>query len=109
MRFAHVLRMVSDCTNGGVSSKRWIFKLITEEEETTLQTDKPEEYLVLVKRELWGKKAWYLRPLKILHQKGYLSPMHGGNYATIDYDLSRLPLPIHDRFETQREYDILSM
>lgn len=109
MRFAHILRMETDCTNGGVSSKRWIFKLITEEEETTLQTDKPEEYLVLVKRELWGKPYWYLRPLNTLKPKGSIGPMHGGNYATINYELCEQPLPIHDRFERPEQYRVLSI
>lgn len=109
MRFAHILRTESDCTNNGISGKRWIFRLITEEEEKTLLTNEPENYLVLVKRVLWGEKAWYLRPLEVLKPKGSIGPMHGGNYADIGYELSRLPLPIHDRFETPEQYEALSI
>ena len=109
MRTAHILRTETDCTNNGISGKRWIFRMITEEEEKDLQTNEPERYLVLVKRELWGKSAWYLRPLNILKPAGSIGPMHGGNYATVDYNLSSLPLPIHDRFETPEENYHLSI
>ena len=109
MKTAHVLRTETDCTNNGVSGKRWIFRMITEEEERSLQTTEPDVFLVLVKRELWGKSAWYLRPLNILKPAGSVGPMHGGNYAVVDYNLSRLPLPIHDRFETPEECLALSI
>lgn len=103
MRTAHILRTETDCTNNGISGKRWTFRLITEEEEKNLQTNEPDRYLVIIKRELWGKPAWYLRPLIILKPAGSIGPMHGGNFAVVDYNLSRLPLPIHDRFETPEE------
>lgn len=106
---AHILRTETDCTNNGISGKRWIFRLITEEEENNLQTNEPGRYLVLVKRELFGRAAWYLRPLNILKPAGSIGPMHGGNYAVVEYNLSRLPLPIHDRFETPEEYHHLSI
>lgn len=109
MRTAHILRTQTDCTNNGISGKRWMFRMITEEEEMELQTNEPDRYLVLVKRELWGEQAWYLRPLNILKPAGSIGPMHGGNYAEVDYNLSRLPLPIHDRFETPEEYHHLSI
>lgn len=109
MKTAHILRSETDCTNNGVSGKRWIFRMITEEEEENLQTNEPDRYLVLVKRELWGKSAWYLRPLNTLKPAGSVGPMHGGNYAVVDYKLSSLPLPIHDRFETPEEYNALSI
>lgn len=108
MNSVFVLRSESDCTNNGLSSKKWYFRMITEEDESTLKTDYPEEYLVLVKRILWGEKAWYLRPLKILKPNNSLEPMFGGNYGKLDYRLSKYPLPIHDRYETQEEYDALS-
>ena len=104
--YAHVLRTETDCTNNGVSSQRWIFQVITEEKEKSLQTDKPETFLVLV---YWQGKPHHLRPLRIMQPQGTLSEMHGGNYANIDYSVSRLPLPIHDRFETPEMYRALSI
>lgn len=109
MNLAFVLRMESDCTGGGLSSRSWTFIVVTEEQELTLETNKPEKYLVLVKRELWGEKAWYLRPLNIIKPQGCIGPMMGGNYAKVDYSVCRYPLPIHDRFETPETYNLLTM
>ena len=73
-----------------------------------------EDAMRLNKRVLWGEKHYYIEP--VVHPKGKLGPFAGGNYATTSNatwsdilgERTSRPLPIHDRFETQEEYDLLS-
>ena len=111
-----------DCTNNGISSKHQILIVISgteiEIEEYRQKYAENERILnktvVLVKRQLFGKPLWYFEPL--VKPKGKIGGMSGGNYCNVDYNANDdftpyglgFPLPIHDRFETQEEYDALS-
>lgn len=66
-----------------------------------------ERTLVLVKRSLWGEPYWYVEPL--IKPKGIQT--FGGNYVVTsdsrfkEYSIMGLPLPAHDRFDSQEEYN----
>ena len=73
----------------------------------------PEEVFYLVPRILCGQDAAYAEPL--IKPEGKIQ-MFGGNWLTTSdsnqYHFKQtqrgVPIPIHDRFETQEEYDTLS-
>lgn len=110
-----------DCTNGGVSS-RLDSIVVFSADATNAQIAvwclknrvRPSDVCRLNKRMLWGEKHYFIEPVK--KPRHVLGPMFGGNYAgTSDGtwaemlgELTGRPLPIHDRFETQEEYDALS-
>lgn len=110
-----------DCTNGGVTSRHdsftffWNCKVedaIKYCEENNLDKD---SCLILVKRELWGEDHSYAAPL--FRPKNTIGPMFGGNFIyTCDDNFYKLhglttgsPIQVHDRFESQKEYDALSI
>lgn len=108
-----------DCTNNGVSSRHEMMTLFSnckKDEvvkyckENGIDTD---SVLWLNPRILWGVDHFIAEPLFCPEDK--IGPMFGGNFAyTSDSRLYNfggeyhLPIPIHDRFETQEEYDVLS-
>ena len=98
---------LGDCTNGGASSRHKSIIVIEESdiEEAMKSNMDLDKVFVLVRRELWGENHWYLRQL--IEPKGKIGPMMGGNYAEVS-EVSQHLLPIHDRYETQEEYDVLS-
>ena len=53
-----------------------------------------------------GPNYWALIPLN--KKKGLLGPMNGGNLAYTSDSRCRQIYHIHDRFETQEQYDTLS-
>lgn len=99
-----------DCTNGGISS---IYKdILIPHEEGWISVDEnnpPENLCKVVYRELWGKTYLHIEPWKGPEHLGW---MFGGNYAATSdsrfHEISEYPLPIHDRQETQKMYDLLS-
>lgn len=112
---------IYDCTNGGITSRHdslTLFWNCTREEaknyceKNGIDTD---TCLFLVKRELWGEDHSYAEPL--IRPKNKIGGMMGGNFVyTCDSRLYKLngltcatPIPVHDRFESQREYDALSI
>lgn len=109
-----------DCTNGGITSRHDSLFLFWDCdrnaakkycEEKGIDTDK---CLILIKRELWGENHSYAEPL--IRPENKVGGMMGGNFVyTCDSRLYKLngltcatPIPVHDRFEGQREYDALS-
>jgi len=103
-----VLRTVSDSTNGGVTSKYDKFVLTGEgvPEIFAPSADSPE--LRLVKRNIGGKP--YLHAEPTVDRPGMIGGMAGGNYITTSDSRfpSQYPISVHDRYETQEQYDILS-
>lgn len=100
---------LGDCTNNGASSRydRMYYIRESQVNEYLMRDDiNKDRILVLIERMLWGRPAWYLRPL--VEPKGTVGCMFGGNYATVDYEDCNHPLPIHDRYETPEQYEILS-
>lgn len=99
---------LGDCTNKGATSKEDGFELYSDINTAADLANVPEGSLVLIKRDLFGKDADYVIPVKYaiviqgaLRCNGAL--MFGGNFVyTSDSrypDIHRRPLPVHDRFE----------
>jgi len=71
--------------------------------------------LVLVKRILWGEQHWFVVPYQLPKDRSRGIRTFGGNFVSTsdsrfkEYTPHGLgyPLPAHDRFETQEEYDTL--
>lgn len=108
-----------DCTNNGLSSKGSSFPMVVLEfGETsamaieTLRNEgkDPERHFLLVKRNLFGGNADYIKPLTETRWV-----MMGGNFGYTsdsrfnDYTGSRTPLPIHDRVESAEQMRALSI
>lgn len=101
---------LGDCTNNGVSSKFDKLLLIHEEGFITIdENDIPENLVKVVTRKLYDGEYKHIEPYKKASGVGY---MHGGNYASSSDSrfskISKYPLAIHDRTESQEEYDRLS-
>ena len=95
----------SDRTAGGMSSRVDKFVLVDEKCEV-FEADENAPALRLVRR--WaGTKREYLHAEPLERSEGKLGPMMGGNfiYSSDSRFPSPYPIPIHDRFETQEEYD----
>lgn len=99
-----------DCTNGGISSKYNELLLVCDEGYIDIdENNLPENLVKIVTRKLFGKEYKYIEPYKSATELGWMS---GGNIAySCDSrfrELSDYPLVIHDRQETQAQYDHLS-
>ena len=113
---------LGDCTNGGVSSKYHSLYLckdnVTPEEVIEYCQEKgedPERFVNTERRFLFGRE--YLNIKQVCHRVSnnrVLGGMSGGNFLfTCDSRWKEItgcdyPLSIHDRYESQAEYDILS-
>lgn len=108
----------SDCTNNGLSSRvdtSTLFFDCTREEAINWckENGKSPEYMFfLVKRELWGEDHSYAEPL--IKPEGKVQ-VFGGNFLyTSDSRMYKTggkyktPLPIHDRFDTQEDYEAMT-
>ena len=112
---------MSDCTNGGVTSRHNSMTLFwgCKREEALAYCQEfgidPDRCLWLVERTLWGEQHNYAAPL--VHESGKCGPMFGGNFIyTSDSRLADAmgtttsePIKVHDRYETQAENDALSI
>jgi hypothetical protein len=101
----------SDSTNGGVTSKADVVMLVWDDEPgAVMPTPRTEAValLRLVKRRIFGQDYMHAEPID--KPEGMVGPMFGGNYtASSDSRFpSRYPIPVHDRFETAAQYDLLS-
>ena len=111
-----------DCTNHGISSRctlMTVFDDCTPEEALEyckLHKVKVHECLIADHTPVCGSEYLKLVPLNA-KREGFIGPMFGGNYAE-DHDERfpaysfmgdvRLPIPIHDRYETPEEYEMYS-
>ena len=101
---------IGSCSNGGWTERN--DELYVECPEGYLEVENDHPGLFVLER------GMYLRPKT--ERKGVVGPMMGGCYAaTSDSRFSKLcarvggghfygAVPVHDRYETQYEYDILS-
>ena len=102
-----------DCTNGGISSKYSRLLLICEDGYVDVDENNPPENLVkMVTRHLFGNEEYkHIEPYAAV-DSDKVGWMSGGNIAySCDSRFRRMseyPLSIHDRQETQEQYDILS-
>lgn len=96
-----------DCTNGGITSRYDRLLLICDEGFIDIdENDPPENTVRLVERFICGREYKHIEPIA---RPTHLGWMHGGNIAyTSDSRFpSDYPLCVHDRQETQEQYDAL--
>ncbi len=122
--FVSILRRAgTDCTNHGLSSRiehTRLFSDCTEQEALAYCKEhgwNPNEVLIMDScRYPAGREYLSCHPL--VKKEGLIGPMMGGNYVcTCGLDSNypkftglevNVPIPIHDRYETQEQYNILS-
>lgn len=100
--FRHPL---GDCTNNGLTSVGNSFDLYFDVDIVDNIPGKyvvdniPDDALILVKRNLFGKSAWYAKPASLF--KSGTQSMMGGNFVyTSDSRFpGDAPIPVHDRVE----------
>ena len=75
-------------------------------------TKENEVYLVIIRRNLFGGEYLHVEPRingKTLCPDGWIGGMMGGNFVYSSdsrfRQISPYPLPVHDRFETQKFYN----
>lgn len=90
---------LGDATGGGLTSKKDSLMFVFDGVESPFETKEDEDYLVLVKRTIFGKEVLSAVPKSIL-DKGYGS-MFGGNfiYTSDSRFPSDAPIKVHDRVE----------
>jgi hypothetical protein len=98
------------CSNNGISEKYDRLLLVCEEGFIDIdENDLPENLVKVVTRNLFGNEYKHIEPYKNATQIGYMA---GGSYASSSDSrfraISQYPLSIHDRQETQEQYDQLS-
>ena len=113
---------LGDCTNRGVTSPAISKDRIVVVFDPEIQTgnykledckDDPRFICLRIVRRWVGTPNEYLHCEPINDKgAGRVGPMFGGNYVSTSdsrfKDLARYPLPVHDRYETQEQYDLLS-
>lgn len=101
-------KRLGNCSNNGISDRYDSVLLLCDNgpEEVDMENP-PEELCVLVRRELFGREADYVRPYKNPDGIGW---MFGGSlvYASDARFASDHPLCLHDRQESKELYDALS-
>ena len=118
--FINVFRAADfpDCTNNGLSARVSNAELFMdcshpEAIEWCKEHHKdPAKQFILINRRLWGEDHSYAEPLI---KPSNRMQVFGGNFLyTSDSRMyktggvAKLPIPIHDRFETYEEFDALS-
>lgn len=98
---------IGNCSNGGISSK--YDNLIFVDAEGPFEGTK-ENSVRLVRRKLWGKEYLHAEPIE--KPEGMVGPMAGGCFIYSSdsrfREVSKYPIPLHDRFETPEQYKHLS-
>ena len=90
-----------DCTNNGLTSREdSIILHYGDGVDLADLTLIPDDELVLVERQLFGKEAWYAVPAGIY--KSNKHSMFGGNwiYTSDSRFPSNTPISVHDRIES---------
>ena len=110
-----------DPTNGGLSSRLDTITVFPEDatdENIKAWCDKHGKHIEdaarIVKNESWGQKHLHIEP--VIKPKGMIGPIFGGNFAytsngiwaNMTGEKTCKPVPIHDRFETEEQYNALS-
>lgn len=99
---------LGDCTNGGITSRYDELLLLCEDGFVNVDMENPPENLVrLVVRHLFGREYKHLEPVAST-DRGSVGWMYGGNIASTSDSRfpSDYPLCVHDRQETQEQYDL---
>jgi hypothetical protein len=103
-------KSIGNCSNHGITEKYDRLLLIHEEGFIDIDENNiTEDVVKLVIRNIQGKEYKHIEPYKKATKVGY---MFGGSYASTSDSrfskISQYPLAIHDRQETQEQYDQLS-
>lgn len=101
---------LGDCSNGGISSRFNEILLICDEGFINIDENNPPENLCkLVERDLGFTVYKHIEPVAKANGVGWMA---GGTLVyTCDSRFRRMseyPLVLHDRTESQEEYDVLS-
>lgn len=112
---------MGDCSNRGITARFdrvRVFYRCTREEALQICADNgfnPCDCLFIVERNLWGEDHSYAEPLEYpeglsLHMFGgnFIYSCDGNSFKFKGESVSR-PIPVHDRFETEKEYAALSI
>lgn len=102
-------KRIGNCSNNGISSRYNEVLLICEEGFIEIDPENPPENAVKIGTIQIGYKVFkHIVPLK-KPDKGCVGWMSGGTFAYSSDSrfrkISEYPLSIHDRQETQKEYD----
>ena len=103
------------CSNGGITERFDRLLLVCKEGFIEVDDENPPENLVVLKeRHLFGNTHYHIEPYR-KPDKGCVGWMAGGSYAaTCDSRFTNMlgglyaAISVHDRQETQEEYNILS-
>lgn len=103
----YVLRnaRLGDCTNRGITSRVDTVTVIDRDAREVFAPAADRPAVKLVRRAIAGKPYIHAEPIK--QPVGVVGPMFGGNYIECR-EVAPYPIPMHDRFETQAQYDALS-
>lgn len=97
-----------DCSNGGISSRFNEILLICEDGFIKVDEENPPENLCkVVKRHLFGRDYYHIEPVARPNGVGW---MYGGCIVCTSDSRFRFdyPLKLHDRTESQEQYDRMS-
>jgi len=103
----------NDCTNGGISAKENNLLVIHPEGFVPITEDNLHQ-VVIIQNRLCGKSLVPVvrNPIHTNGQRKSVGPCFGGNFAySCDsrfHELSQYPLPIHDRWDTEADFESLS-
>jgi hypothetical protein len=108
----------ADCSNHGLSSKHDMLHCFDGDVEDVKHYVEENGYdihecLYVVRRMLWGEPHPYLTPLDWAIKNPNGNVCFGGNYAVGDSRWNdwfghNLPLPIHDRYDSWEDYEVLT-
>lgn len=104
--------VISDCTNGGVTSKNE--RVILVPEGVAIPENASLPVLKVVRRNIGGKPYLHAEPVNRPGAGTMGTWMAGGNFlyscdSRFRTWVSEYPISVHDRSETQEQYDLLSV
>ena len=99
-----------DCSNGGITSKYNELLVICPDGNVEVDDNNPPENLVKIVEKDYGFMVYkHLEPVKKSDHIGWMAGGCVGYTSDSRFRrMSEYPLVIHDRQETQREYDLYS-
>ena len=103
------------CSNGGITERFDRLLLVCPEGYIEIdEANKPDNLVVLKEREIFGSKHYHIEPAR-KPDDNCVGWMAGGAYAaSSDSRFTKMlgdlyaAISVHDRQETQKEYDLLS-
>ena len=100
----------TDCSNRGITSRFTELTLVDPEIDPIFEATPDCPAILLVRRTIGGKPYIHAVPADLVDSGKIV--MFGGNYIVSSDSrvcaINPYPIPVHDRVETQEEYDRLS-